>query len=120
MFAAEVEISPLTSGGLDGFSMIVRDLTRQQERAAADWSTAEAHVQLRAEVELAQRQLSTLQDLTDPTLNSLGDVQFVTEVLDRLRTAIKAEGIALIHFADFSVNEVIIGRSTCRPTRLGH
>jgi PAS domain S-box-containing protein len=98
MFAAEVEISPLTSGGLDGFSMIVRDLTRQQERAAADWSTAEAHVQLRAEVELAQRQLSTLQDLTDPTLNSLGDVQFVTEVLDRLRTAIKAEGIALIHF----------------------
>ena len=98
MFAAEIEISPLVSGGLDGFSMIVRDLTHQQERAAADWSTAEAHAQLRAEVELAQRQLSTLQDLTDPTLNSLGDVQFVTEVLDRLRTAIKAEGIALIHF----------------------
>jgi len=98
MFAAEIEISPLLSGGLDGFTMIVRDLTHQQERAAADWSAAEAHAELRAEVELAQRQLSTLQDLTDPTLNSLGDVQFLTEVLDRLRTAIKAEGIALIHF----------------------
>ena len=98
MFAAEIEISPLVSGGLDGFSMIVRDLTHQQERAAADWFTGEAHAQLRVEVEVAQRQLSTLQDLTDPTLNSLGDAEFVTELLDRLRTAIKAEGIALVHF----------------------
>ena len=97
-FAAEIEISPLVSAGLDGFTMIVRNLTYQQARAAADWSTAEAHAQLRAEVELAQRQLSTLQDLTDPTLNSLGDVQFVTALLDRLRTAINAEGVALIHF----------------------
>jgi PAS domain S-box-containing protein len=97
-FAAEIEISPLVSSGLDGFTMIVRDLSHQQARAAADWSTAEAFAQLRGEVELAQRQLSTLQDLTDPTLNSLGDVQFVTALLDRLRTAINAEGIALIEF----------------------
>jgi len=97
-FAAEIEISPLASGGLDGFAMIVRDLTEPQARAAADSSAAEANAQLRDEVELAQRQLSTLQDLTDPTLNSLEDAQFVTELLDRLRTAIKAEGIALIHF----------------------
>jgi PAS domain S-box-containing protein len=97
-FAAEIEISPLVSSGLDGFTMIVRDLTHEQARAAADWSTAEALAQLRGEAELAQRQLSTLQDLTDPTLNSLGDVQFVTALLDRLRAAINAEGIALIHF----------------------
>jgi GAF domain-containing protein len=47
-------------------------------------------------VELAQRQLSTLRDLTDPALNALGTVQFVAELLDRLRTAIHADGIALI------------------------
>jgi PAS domain S-box-containing protein len=97
-FAAEVEISPLTSGGSDGFTMIVRDLTHEQARAAADWSTATASAQLHPEGELAQRQLSTLQDLTDPRLNSLPDLPFVTELLDRLRTAIKADGIALIHF----------------------
>jgi PAS domain S-box-containing protein len=97
-FAAEVEISPLTSGGSDGFAMIVHDLTHEQARAAADRSTATASAQLHAEVELAQRQLSTLQDLTDPRLNSLRDLQFVTELLDRLRTAITADGIALIHF----------------------
>ena len=73
-FAAEIEISPLVPGGRDGFTMIVCDLTHQQTRTDADRSTAEVHAQLRAEVELAQRQLSTLQDLTDPTLNSVGDI----------------------------------------------
>jgi len=97
-FEAEIEVSPLSPHGFDGFTMIVRDLTHQQARAAADWSTAEAHAQLRGEVELAQQQLLTLQDLTDPTLNSLAAVQFVSELLSRLRSAIHAEGIALIDF----------------------
>jgi PAS domain S-box-containing protein len=96
-FAANIEISSVGPGGFDGFIMVAHDLTSQQARAAADRSTAEAYAQLRAEAELAQRQLSTLQDLTDPTINSLDDGQFVSELLERLRTAIKAEGIALIH-----------------------
>ena len=98
MFEAEIEVSPLAPDGLDGFTMIVRDLTHQQARAAADCSTAETHAQLRGEVELAQRQLLTLQDLTDPTLNLLDAVQFVSELLDRLHSAIHAEGTALVHF----------------------
>jgi PAS domain S-box-containing protein len=97
-FEAEIEVSPLGPDGVDGFTMIVRDLTHQQARAAADSSTAETHAHLRSEVELAQRQLWTLQELTDPTLDLLGAVQFVSELLDRLRSAIHAEGIALIHF----------------------
>jgi len=95
-FAAEIEVSPLATDRRDGFTMIVRDLTHTQARAAADCSTAETHAQLRGEVELAQRQLVTLQDLTDPTLNSLGAVQFVSELLDRLRSATHAEGVALV------------------------
>jgi PAS domain S-box-containing protein len=97
-FEAEIEVSPLGPDGRDGFTMIVRDLTHQQARAAADWSTAETHAHLRSQVELAQRQLWTLQELTDPTLNLLGAVQFVPELLDRLRWAIHAEGVALVHF----------------------
>jgi PAS domain S-box-containing protein len=97
-FAAEIEISPVISDGFDGFSMVVHDLTRQQARAAADWSAAETHAQLGAEVAQAQRRLSTLQHLTDPALNAFGDLEFVTELLDRLRLALNAEGIALIHF----------------------
>jgi PAS domain S-box-containing protein len=97
MFAAEIEVSPLAPEGLDGFTMIVRDLTHEQARAAADRSAVTAHAHLRGEVELARRQLVTLQELTDPTLNLLGAVQFVSELLDRLRSAIHAEGVALVH-----------------------
>jgi len=103
MFEAEIEVSPLSPHGRDGFTMIVRDLTHQQARAAADWLTAETHAQLRGEVELAQRQLLTLQELTDPALNLLGAVQVVSELLDRLRSAIHAEGIALIDVAGAAV-----------------
>ena len=95
-FEAEIEISSFSQDGLDGFTMIVRDLTRQHARAATDWSTAQAQAELRGEMELAQRQLLTLQELTDPALNSLGTVQFVSELLERLRSAVHAEGIALI------------------------
>jgi len=103
MFEAEIEVSPVSPHGRDGFTMIVRDLTHQQARAAADWLTAETHAQLRGEVELAQRQLLTLQELTDPALNLLGAVQVVSELLDRLRSAIHAEGIALIDVAGAAV-----------------
>jgi PAS domain S-box-containing protein len=100
-FDAEIEIAPLSRGGFDGFTMIVRDLTRQKAREAAASSTAEAYAELRAEADLAHRQLSMLQDVTDPSLNSLGGPEFVTTLLDRLRTAIGAEGIALVHMGRF-------------------
>jgi PAS domain S-box-containing protein len=97
-FEAEIEVSALAPDARDGFTMIVRDLTHQQARAAAEWSTAETQAHLRSEVELAQRQLWTLQELTDPTLNLLGANELVPELLDRLRSAIHAEGVALVRF----------------------
>jgi PAS domain S-box-containing protein len=97
-FQAEIEVSPLTPDGRDGFALIVRDLTHRQARAAAERSAAETQAQLRSEVVRAQRQLSTLQELTDPALNALDAVQFVSELLDRLRAATHAAGIALVQF----------------------
>jgi PAS domain S-box-containing protein len=97
-FEAEIEVSPLAPDARDGFTMIVRDLTPQQARAADARSTAETHAHLRGEVELAQQQLWTLQELTDPTLNLLAADEFAQELLDRLRSAIYAEGVALVHF----------------------
>jgi hypothetical protein len=77
--------------------MIVRDLTGEQARAAADRLAVDTYAHLRGEVELAQRQLVTLQELTDPSLNALDPEQFVSELLDRLRSAIDAAGVALVH-----------------------
>jgi hypothetical protein len=89
-FEAEVRIRPLSRGGFDGFVMVVRDLTDQQ-----------AHLQLQREADAANRQLWTLRDLTDPSLNSLDGDAFASTLLDRLRAAIDAEGVALIYMEKF-------------------
>jgi PAS domain S-box-containing protein len=100
-FDAEVEIQSLPRGGGDGFTMIVRDLTRDQAGEAAARSTATAYAQLRHEAEVAREQLSTLHHVTDPSLNSLTGGEFLTTLLDRLRGSINAEGVALVHIGRF-------------------
>jgi PAS domain S-box-containing protein len=89
-FDAEVRIRPQSRGGFDGFVMIVRDLTDQQ-----------AYLELRQEADVANRQLWTLRHLTDPSLNSLAGGEFVATLLDRLRGAIDAEGVALVYMENF-------------------
>ncbi len=89
-FEAEVRIRPLSRGGFDGFVMIVRDLTDQQ-----------AYLQLQREADVANRQLLTLRHLTDPSLNSLDGDAFASTLLDRLRAAIDAEGVAMIYMEKF-------------------
>jgi PAS domain S-box-containing protein len=100
-FTADVEIRPLSRGGLDGFTMIVRDLTRQQAWDAFATSATEAQAQLRCEADVAHRQLETLQYLTDPSVNSLDSVALITTLLSRLQIATDAEGIALIYTGRF-------------------
>jgi PAS domain S-box-containing protein len=89
-FDAEVRIRPLSRGGFDGFAMIVHDLTDHH-----------AYLQLRQEADVANRQLWTLRHLTDPSLNSLAGGELVTTLLDRLRGAIDAEGVALVYMEKF-------------------
>jgi PAS domain S-box-containing protein len=100
-FDAELEISPLSRGGFDGFALVIRDLTGQQAREALRLEAVEAFTRLQEEAATAQRQLETLQHVTDPSLNSLESAEFVTTLLERLRTAIDAEGIALVRLGRF-------------------
>jgi len=86
LFLADVEIRPFSRGGFEGFTMLVRDLRR-----------AQADANLRSEADAARRQLAALQQVTDPLLNTLGSADLVTTLLDRLRHAIAAEGVALIN-----------------------
>jgi PAS domain S-box-containing protein len=89
-FDAAIRVRPLSRGGFDGFAMIVQDLTHQQ-----------AFLQLRQEADIAARQLLTLRHLTDPSLNSLAGVEFAATLIDRLRAAIAAEGVALVYMEKF-------------------
>lgn len=89
-FDADVRLRPLSRGGFDGFAMIVRDLTSEQ-----------AFRQLQQEADVANRQLLTLRHVTDPSLNSMAGSDFVATLLDRLREAIDAEGVALVSMDKF-------------------
>ena len=79
-FTAEVEIKPLSRGGADGFTMIVRDLSRQEAWDAFTTSANEVHARLRSEADVAQHQLATLRYVTDPSLNAADDATMCATV----------------------------------------
>jgi len=95
-FDVNIEIQPLVEPGCDGFTMLVHDRTREQEWQAFTASTADAQVALREEADVAHRQLATLQHVTDPSLYALPTADVVTALLDRLREAVDADGVALV------------------------
>ena len=95
-FEVNIEIQPLVEPGCDGFTMLVHDRTREQEWQAFTASTADAQVALREEADVAHRQLATLQHVTDPSLYALPTADVVTALLDRLREAVDADGVALV------------------------
>jgi PAS domain S-box-containing protein len=112
-FTADVEFKPLSRGGYDGFTMIVRDLTRQEAWDAFATSATEAHARLRSEADVAHDQLATLQYLTDPSLNTLDSAALVKTLLNRLRSAIEAEGIAVVHTGRFERHVVCASGLQC-------
>lgn len=100
-FAVIVDLEPLSRGGLDGFTMTVRDLTTLHQRDAAASASARAFESLQDEAETAQRELAALRYVTDPAVNALAGNDFVAEVLERLRGSMEADGIALVQLNRF-------------------
>jgi GAF domain-containing protein len=60
-------------------------------------ASASATALLRDDANLARQQLTALQSVTDPALNVLSGVELVGALLDRLRTAVDADGVAIYH-----------------------
>ena len=100
-FAVIVDLEPLSRGGIDGFTMTVRDLTNLQQREAAASASARAFEALQDDAETAQHELAALRYVTDPAINALAGNEFVAEVLERLRGSIGADGIALVQLNRF-------------------
>jgi PAS domain S-box-containing protein len=100
-FEADLELRELGEQARDGFVLLVGDRTHENAwRAFAD-SSAELQAALRDEADVAQRQLATLQHVTDPSVNALPASQAAAALLERLRTAIDADGAALVRVGAF-------------------
>jgi hypothetical protein len=79
---------------IDGLRTEVRNL--QHELAATRTTSSETHAAMSQEAEEARTQLTSLQSVTDPSLNTLqGNAEILTTLLNRLRSAIEADGVAL-------------------------
>jgi GAF domain-containing protein len=68
---------------------------RKNELAEMEASSAEAHARLQHEADVAHRQLTTLQSVTDPALNTLNGDELLISLLDRMCHALGADGVAL-------------------------
>jgi PAS domain S-box-containing protein len=99
IFDVEVQFRGLVNGAGSAFSMVVHDLTDRQAAEALARHAAERQDELREEVTLAQEQLASLEVVTDPFLNAVPGSEAVTLLLDRLRTQVSADGIAIVRCA---------------------
>jgi len=76
------------------YTVAVQDLSRRRETDAFREAALRAQTALQGAADEAQSRLGTLEALTDPSVTSGPGV--IEELLNRLRTALRAEGIALV------------------------
>jgi hypothetical protein len=72
------------------------DETRRHEWDEYRQAVARAQAALQGAADEAKKQLAALESLTDPSLNPLGGDAMVTELLERLRGSVGADGAALV------------------------
>jgi PAS domain-containing protein len=113
-FDADVEIRPLAEHGCDGFTMLICDQTRRQQWQAFAGAAEDERTILREEAALTQHQLATLRSVTDPTLNALPSSHLLAALLDRLREAVDAGGVALVRFDGFE-GDVVTAAGGLQP-----
>jgi PAS domain S-box-containing protein len=91
----ELELRPVPAPDLRGFTLTVTNQARRLEwddyRAAAE----RAQAALQKAADDTREQLAELENLTDPELDLTGPAT-VTELLDRLRRTVDADGAALV------------------------
>ncbi len=91
----EIEIKPFRDADARGFTMSVHDLARSREWDAYRAAAASAQAALQSAADGTRQQLAALESLTDPSLNPFEGPAMVTELLERLRAWVQADGVAL-------------------------
>jgi PAS domain S-box-containing protein len=118
IFDADVDLRLVSQMGGDGFTMLLHDRTPDQQRQATAIANAEAQRSVRQEADLAQRQLATLRAVTDPALNELTPSDLAVELLDRVRTAVSADGVALVVSRTIQSKRLLSASTGLRPDGL--
>jgi len=92
----ELEVRPFRHGDTRAFTLTAHDTARRREWDDYREAATIGHAALREAADEARQQVAALENLTDPFLNPLGGAAMVTELLERLRATIRADGVALV------------------------
>jgi PAS domain S-box-containing protein len=93
---ADVELRAFHELDVRGFTVAVHNIARRREWEAYREAAARAQGALQQAADDARNQLAALEHLIDPSLNPVGDVDAVAELLERLRSTLTADGAALV------------------------
>ena len=92
----EFQVKPCGFHGPDHFTVAVQDLSRRRETDAFREAALRAQAALQLAADETRGQLETLESLTDPSVSVVTGAAAIEELLERLRTAVRAEGVALV------------------------
>jgi len=92
----DLDVRPFRHGDTRAYAMTVHDTARRREWDEYREAATRGHAVLQQAADDARQQVAALELLTDPFLNPLGGAAMVTELLERLRATIHADGAALV------------------------
>ena len=92
----EFAIRPCGLHGREHFTVAAQDLCRRRETEAFREAALRAQMALQSAADDTRAQLETLEALTDPAVIVASGTAGIDDLLDRLRSAVRAEGVALV------------------------
>jgi PAS domain S-box-containing protein len=112
----ELEVKPCRPPFSELFTIAVHDLSRQRESDAFREAALRAQTALQKAADDAQGQLAALESLTDPSINPAAGSAAIGELVERLRSSLRADGIALVQLGRAGTR--VVSGAGLRPTQV--
>jgi PAS domain S-box-containing protein len=98
-------------------TIAVHDLSRRRETEAFRDAALRAQTALQSAADQAQGQLEVLESLTDPSVSVSAGPGAINELIERLRSAVHAEGVALVQVGRMASR--VVAAAGLRPGESG-
>jgi PAS domain S-box-containing protein len=92
----EFEVKPCRSDIAEHFTVAAQDLSGRRETEAFRETALRAQVALQKVADDARGQVAALESLTDPAVNPIAGLTTLGELLERLRSTMRADGVAVV------------------------
>jgi PAS domain S-box-containing protein len=99
------------------FTIAVHDVSRRRESEAFREAAIRAQAALQKAADDAQDRLAVLESLTDPLVNPVTGSGAIAELLERLRSSVRADGVALVQLS--RTRTMVISGAGLRPAQVG-